>query len=485
MNIALRARCAQLVFADYRFDRPDRERAVALARQGVGGFCLFYGERRAVPALVNELQAEATTPLLFASDYEHGCGHQVEGATLFPPNMALGATGSEDLAHLKGRATGREARAMGVPWVLAPVLDVNANPENPIINTRSFGQDTHLVTRLARAFTAGLHEAGALACGKHFPGHGDVTADSHLELPVLEHSLYRLRETELGPYRDLGRELDSVMTAHLVVKAVDGERPASLSRAVTDGLLRRELGYEGLVTTDALMMGGITRFCPEPEAIELAVNAGADVLLYPLDPEAAIAHLEASVRAGRIAESRIDEAGARIAAMKARAAIPARVDEASVLVGCEEHRTAAQRIADAAITLVHGSGRVTGPVAHRRIADASARGDLGVFERELTRSVRRDDAAPVCVVSVFFKQKAFAGKTGLDEALVEQVRAARREYRSVVVVSFGSPYVIRHFPLVSSYVCAYGEDEFSQRAAARALTGAIPFDGKLPVKLED
>lgn len=477
-TLTLRRKCAQMIFADYRFDRPaaaERDRARGLARAGVGGICFFYGVRDELAPLANELQREATTPLLFASDYEHGVGHQVQGSVVLPTNMAVGATGSEELAALKGRMTALEARSLGVPWVLAPVVDVNANPRNPIINTRSFGEDPASVTRLARAYVSGLRDGGALSCAKHFPGHGDVTADSHIELPTLEQSLERLRATELLPYRTCGA--DTVMVAHLIVKALDPERPASLSPRAIE-LLRGEIGFDGLVCTDALMMGGITKFCSEDEAIVLAAQAGCDVLLYPDDPERAIATLEAAVLGGRVSEAHVDRANARISAAKAKAGLFTERFVKEALLDPAEQEDAARRIAEAAVTLVRGE-RPTGPVAVIKVTDASARGDLGVFERSLTLPVR--EGSDTCIVAVFFKQKAFAGKTGLDAPLVEQVRAARRAHRRVIVVSFGSPYVLKHFPDVDVYVCTYSEDAASQRAAARALSGEITFQGKLPV----
>jgi beta-glucosidase len=431
-----------MIFADYRFDRPDRARARRLSRLGVGGFCIFYGERAAMPGLANELQREAPRPLLLAADYEHGVGHQVSGSVVLPSNMALGATGSEALARLKGRATAREARALGVPWVLAPVVDVNANPRNPIINTRSFGEDAALVTRLARAYAEGLREGGALSCAKHFPGHGDVTQDSHIELPVVERSLETIRATELVPYQSIGA--DAVMVAHLVVKAIDPERPASLSPRAIE-LLRGECGFQGLVCTDALMMGGITKFCSEDEAIVRAAAAGCDVLLYPEDPERAIDTLERAVREGRVSEAHVARAQSRIDALIARAGVDRERFVAETLPPPDEGP--ADEIAAAALTLVKGE-LPRGPVAFAKLADPSARGDLSVFERALALP-RAEDAAS-CVVAVYFKQKAFAGKTGLDASLVERFAALRARHRHLTVVSFGSPYVIHDLPPVET-----------------------------------
>lgn len=486
-RMTLREKCAQMVFIDFRFEEPDFDRTMHLVKKdGVGGVCLFGGSIFDEAPLVNSLQRGAKFPLLMASDFENGAGHQVSGATVFPPNLAVGATGSEELAQSKGRLTAREARALGVRWVLAPVVDVNANPENPVINTRSFGDDPALVTRLAAAFVKGLHEMKALACAKHFPGHGDVAADSHLELPVVEASLERLRERDLKPFAELAADLDGIMTGHLRVPAIDPEAPASLSRAATT-LLREGLKFEGLICTDALMMGGIAKHCSEDEAVVRAAQAGADVLLYPVDPAKAVATLEAAVKSGRLDEKAVDRAAERILAAKERLGLfrDRMTDQSAVeqVVGSAAHRAAAQRIAEAAVTLVRGSGRVGPAAAVVRISDRGSKGDFSVFEKELAGRVKIEDGAESGVVAVFFRPRAFAGVRGLDEAAVARVREAQKRYRDLTVVSFGSPYVLRQFPEVPGYVCAYGEDEHSQRAAARALAGEIEYRGKLPVVL--
>lgn len=481
-RMTLREKLAQRVFIDFRFDDADYERTIRLVKkEGVGGLCLFGGSVFDVPGLVNSLQRVAKFPLLVASDYENGAGHHVAGATLFPPNMALGAADSEELAQLKGRHTGLEARALGVRWVLGPVLDVNTNPLNPVINTRSFGDDPARVTRLARAFLKGLHSVGTIGCAKHFPGHGGAAADSHLELPVLEQA------PDLRPYAELAGEADAVMTGHLLVKSVDAESPASLSSAVTGGLLRGELKFDGLVITDALVMGGVTKHCGEAEAVKRAAAAGADVLLYPGDPDLAIHALEEAVKEGRVTEASVDHAVERILSVKDRLGLFAErlTDVASVelTVGGMAPRAAAQRIAEASMTLVRGSGRVEGSAALLKIQDDGSKGDLSVFEAELGKRVTLSDDAATCVIAVFFRPRAFSGRTGLEEAQVARIREAQKRYKDVILVAFGSPYVLRQAPDLAGFVCAWGEDLFSQRAAAKALTGAIEYKGRLPVDL--
>jgi beta-glucosidase-like glycosyl hydrolase len=475
VNLTLREACAQMILADYRFDQPDYDRAIAAAKEGVGGFCLFGGSIFETAPMVNSLQRHPKIPLLIASDYEIGAAHQVQGATHLPNNMAVAATRNPDLARLKGRITATEAAALGVRWVLAPVLDLNTNPENPIINVRSFGEDAALVSKMGRAFLEGLHEQNVLGCGKHFPGHGDVAIDSHLELPAS-------RTTQIEPYRELASELDSIMTAHILYPALDPEHPASLSKSITEGLIRRDLRYDGLVVTDALMMGAITKAYPEADAVVLAAAAGADVVAYPNDPLAAVTTLEEAVKSGRLAEDRVRRSADRVVAAKRKLGLfeNRKVDAAAVekRVGIEAHREAARKIAEASIAHAKGDPVVPGNCFYVHVADPeNVPGDLKVFEKHLSTGIGR------MVVGIFFRQRAFSGKTGLPDALVRRVQASLKQDPEAVVVSFGSPYVIRQLPEAKHYVCAWSESEASQIAAAWAVQGKIPFLGKSPVHL--
>ncbi len=464
-----------MVFPEFRFATPDYERITQLARAGVGGVCFFGGTRFDVAPLVNALQHVAPVPLLIASDYETGVAMQVQGATRLPPNLAVGATDSEELAELMGRVTGREARALGVPWVLAPVLDVQNNPANPIVNVRSFGDDPERVARLGRAFVKGIRAAGALSCAKHFPGHGDVTVDSHLELPRISADRARLDAVELLPFRAV--DADTVMLAHLRVDAIDRDYPSSLS-AKTVELLK---DFPGLLVTDALIMGGITKFCSEREALLQAARAGVHALLYPGDPWAAIGTLEEAVTSGALDLARVDHAVERILATKRKAGLmnSVKVDPDGIdgIVGSDEHEAAADRIAEASITRVFGEVPA-GPYRYAAVRDDSARGDLTIFNKSLPVS----DDSDTGVLAVFSSVKAFSGRRGPDERLVTEARRDLGDVKNLVVVSFGNPYI--RIAGATAYVCAWGECRASQAAAARALQGQIPFRGKLPVRLD-
>ena len=294
---------------------PDLQRLLAA---GVGGVILLGGSAAEVRLRTRQLCAWAGGPLLLCADVEEGVGQRFEGASWLPPPLAVGRLWKRDpaaaiaLARRYGSCTAREARQLGLNWVLAPVCDVNNNPANPVINVRAWGEEPEGVAALVEAFCQGAQAEGVLGCAKHFPGHGDTASDSHLELPLLPHDRERLESIELPPFR---RAIDagvaSVMTAHLLLPALDPQRPATLSPAVLAGLLRRDLGFDGLIVTDALVMEAIAGRWGAGEAAVLALEAGADLVLMPADADAALEAMVAAVRSGRLCEQRLEESLAR------------------------------------------------------------------------------------------------------------------------------------------------------------------------------
>ena len=292
---------------------------------GVGGVILLGGSAAEVGLKTQTLQAQARIPLLIAADIEEGVGQRFSGATWFPPPMALSAVAdrARALAYAEGfgASTAAEALALGINWVLAPVVDINNNRHNPVINVRAFGDTVAEVTALTQAFLRGAQTQPVLTTAKHFPGHGDTATDSHLTLPVLPHSLERLQGLELEPFRGaIAAGVDTIMTAHLHIPALDRHHPATLSAPTLTGLLRQQLGFDGLIVTDALVMGAITHTYGPYEAAVLAVEAGADVLLMPSDPEGAIAAVVEAVHRGRLAPERILASVERIWRAKQKAA---------------------------------------------------------------------------------------------------------------------------------------------------------------------
>ena len=322
-----------------RWELPNAE-LQRLLRLGVGGVILLGGSAAELRLRTGQLRDWAGHPLLLCADVEEGVGQRFEGASWLVPPLALGLLHRSDparavrLATAYGRCTGRQARLLGLNWVLAPVCDVNNNQANPVINVRAWGEDPGSVGELATAFLLGTQAEGVLACAKHFPGHGDTSSDSHLELPVLTHDRERLDAVELPPFRQaIAAGVASVMTAHLQLPALDPQRPATLSAAVLDQLLRQDLGFAGLVVTDALVMEAIAGQWGAGEAAVLAFAAGSDLLLMPADAGAAIAALLEALQSGRIPMARLEQSLERRERALASTSLPAPDPGATLSLG--------------------------------------------------------------------------------------------------------------------------------------------------------
>ncbi|HEX6747432.1 MAG TPA: glycoside hydrolase family 3 N-terminal domain-containing protein [Longimicrobium sp.] len=497
--------------------------------EGVGGVVMSVGLPHSYAAKLNELQRMAKVPLLVASDMENGPGMRMSGiyaypyllpqggGTAFPPLMGLGAAGSDSLAFALGRATAAEARAVGVHVTFGPVLDVNSNPLNPIINTRSFGEDPALVARLGRAYVRGAREGGLLTTAKHFPGHGDAAEDSHLGLPAIQGDRARLDAVELAPFRAAVAEgIDGVMTAHIAAVGVLGKDapPATLSPYFMTAVLRGEMGFRGLLYTDALDMGGVVNRYGDAEAAVLSVEAGADVLLMPRDVHVAVEAVVAAVRAGRISESRIDRSVLRILEDKARAGLDRTrlvdLDAVDHRVGTRAHEALAMEIARRSITLARDErGLVPLAASARRVlvvtyaeandpisgiafaralerpgrTIAGARADARTTDAELAALRAQADSADVVIVAAFVSPLERSGVIGVRGVIPAFVEELSRAGKPVVAVSFGTPYLLDAFASVPAYLLAWGGEPVCQEAAARALLGEAPITGRLPVSL--
>ena len=345
---------------------------------------MSVGSPSEVAVKLNDLQGHSKYPLLVAADLETGAGFRFRGAvhiptnialggaTAFPSLMAFGATGDPRYAYELGRITALEARAMGVHIPFAPVLDVNNNPNNPIINIRSFGEDPQAVAELGASFVRGIQDNGAVATGKHFPGHGDTEVDSHLALPVIRVKRERMDAIELVPFRAaIAAGMEGIMTAHIAIPEITGESlPSTLSARVLTDLLRSDLGFEGLIFTDAMDMVAVDRLYPRGEASVRAVLAGADVILMPRDVGQAVDALVRAVRSGRLTESRIDTSVAKLLALKERFGLPERrtvpLDEIPRVVGVPQHTEMAQEVANRSITLLRNERDLLPLVGTRR-----------------------------------------------------------------------------------------------------------------------
>ena len=528
-------------------DSPEyRQLRDAMQRYHVGSFAmtvhvdgpfLLRSEPYEAAELLNRLQKDSKLPLLFAADFERGVATRLMGTTNFPHAMAFGADGKLEDAEAFGRITAQEARAVGVHWNFFPDADVNSNPANPIINTRSFGEDPKQVGDLVSAYIKGAHEGGMLTTVKHFPGHGDTATDSHLGVASVNGDRAHLDSIELPPFKQaIGAGVDSVMVAHVTVPALDSDpnHVATTSTAVVSDLLEKQLGFKGLIVTDALDMAGLTHLYANNigrAAVE-AFKAGNDLLLIPADLGASYDAMIKAVQSGEISRQRLDQSALKILQIKAslglnesRAVDPSSI---SILVGTPQDLAFGQQVADAAITLVRDngkvlplkskgtmkgglpymtkeethndvvallfsddvrteSGRAFGREFRARIPDAKViyvdpRVAAGMSD-EVLKSV---DEAKTVVAAVYVIPTA--GKVGNSVAmadatgtLLEQVldRAAAKS----AVVAMGNPYLASDFPKIENYMCTFSNASVSEVAAVKALFGEIPIRGHLPVTI--
>ncbi|MDP5118744.1 MAG: glycosyl hydrolase family 3, partial [Prochlorococcaceae cyanobacterium MAG_34] len=339
----------------------------SLLEAGVGGVILLGGSAAEVALRCRQLGRWAAGPLLLCADVEEGVGQRFDGATWLVPPLALGRLyGREpqqalELAERYGQCTGRDARALGLNWVLGPVCDVNNNPANPVINVRAWGEDPATAGALAAAFVRGVQAAGVLGCAKHFPGHGDTSTDSHITLPLLPHSRERLAAIELPPFQEaIAAGVASVMTAHLMLPELDQERPATLSKPVLTGLLRQQLGFAGLIVTDALVMDAITGRYGAGEAAVLALEAGADLVLMPADADAAIAAIAEAVASGRLRVEQLEaSAERRLQALESCAGAGAALAVADPEAAAQPNQTLALELVRATMETAGSTGTAT------------------------------------------------------------------------------------------------------------------------------
>jgi beta-glucosidase-like glycosyl hydrolase/CubicO group peptidase (beta-lactamase class C family) len=467
--------------------------------------------------LVNTLQRHAKVPLLVAADFERGTSMRVEEGASFPHAMAIAATGRPEDAYTMGKITALEGKAVGVPWIFAPDADVNSNPENPIINTRSFGEDPARVSEFVAAFVRGVEENGGLATAKHFPGHGDTSTDSHLDLPTVTSDRAHLDRVELAPFRAaIAAGASTIMTGHLAVPALepDPNVPATMSPKITTDLLRTQMGFDGLVVTDALDMGGVTVRYPPGEVAVRSILAGADVLLVPPVLDAALQAVHEAVASGRIPMSRLDEAVTRVLRAKAKLGL-----NKSKLVDLEsiardfnrpEFETAALDIADRGITLLrddqhilpldlskplrvllvavsgdndpYPAGNLEGEIRSRVDSLATVRMDTR-FVRADTAKIPSPDSYDVAIAAIFVRVADRKGSIGLPDDQAAFVDRLLATGKPVIVACFGSPYLAQRFPAAKTWIAAFSTVDVAQWAMGRALFGQTAVSGRLPVNI--
>jgi beta-N-acetylhexosaminidase len=488
----------------------------------VGGYHVFGNELVSGALLINRIQDLAQVPLLITADFEGGVGYQFRDATRLPRAMAIGATGDPHFAYEAGKVAAEEGRALGVLVNFYPVVDVNNNPRNPIINIRSFGESVDAVEKMAAAYIQGTHEGGMMATAKHFPGHGDTSEDTHLMLPTLTIDKARLEKVELPPFEAAIRAgVDAVMSAHIYFPALEPEKglPATLSKNILTGLLRNELKFSNLVFTDAMDMQGVTASFSREEATVRAVQAGVDFVIFSPDVGASFNALKKAVESGGIDEARIDQSVRRILRAKAAMGLHKNrytdISRLDTAVSTKPHLKVARDIAENATTLIKDEKNVlplqlkpSDRVLILNVYD-SATGwregkPGGLFVREfqsrhpgavaielsdlttlpefdLVRKVLPD--FNIVLVNTFARVAAYRGSINLTENEIFFLKQLAKVNRPVVTTVFGNPYIPMSVPELPAFVLTFEIYPDAEVAAVEALTGEIPFRGKLPISL--
>jgi len=531
----------QMLVADFAavFTHREHENFQRIARimreHHVGGIILAGGNVFDIAIITNELQRLSKLPLLVNADLETGLkffwrpwqrvrGRAPDlpaflpgGGTDFPCMMAIGATRNEEYAYEAGRITALEARAIGIHWINAPVLDVNNNPANPIINTRSFGEDPHMVGRLGAAYVRGCQSENVIATAKHFPGHGDTSQDTHMQLPMMPFDEARLLELELVSFKAaIAAGVKAVMTAHIALPQIDpSNRPATLSRKIITELLRERLGFNGLVATDALTMQGVADHYGHEEAAVLAAQAGADLLLIPPNTAKVHKRLVAAVENGEIALAQIQAAVRRILSAKAELGLHEErvvaVEKIMTAVGAPAAQQISEKISAEAITLLENDGKAF-PL-HRQqpkkifalvISNALQAGD-GLYLQErlsayghhfetlsflqeptaatLERALQQCREADLLLVTMYLSVGGWKGALRIPPSAFELINAALATNKPILAVSFGDPYVFEHLLAMSASLCAYNGGRTMEGLVTRALHGELHIHGKLPVTI--
>ena len=537
-SLTLREQVAQLVVVPFNghpmnpHSRDYRKLLNSVSKEHVGGLVIINagtgrnGSRAADPlevaAFLNRMQKLAKLPLVVAGDFERGVSMRIDGTTVFPQAMAFTAAGDPALVRKQGEITAREARALGFHWLLYPDADVNNNPDNPIINIRSFGEKPDDVSKMVSAFIEGAHSvfgSRVLVTAKHFPGHGDTATDTHFNLATISGDRARLEQVEWAPFRAaIQSGVDSVMSAHLAVPALDAPNvPATLSPKILNGVLRGEMGFKGLVVTDALQMGGIAQGFSAGDAAVKALEAGADVLMMPPDPVAAINAVMIAMRSGRLPKKRVEESVMRLLLAKARLGLGANqpVDLAAIpqSVNLPQSNEVARQVAERSVTLVRNrdamlplqpaqttaffilaessttpEGQVMALEIRKRAPNASIiTVNATMPEADLQVAVQQAAQATQYVVAAFASVAAFRdllhNPVALGGALPQMLQSLLATQKPVALVALGNPYLLRNFPEASAYLTGYSTVPPAELAAVKALFGEIAIGGKLPVTI--
>ena len=466
----------RLIYPGFWFGKSSREEALKLAESGVGGFCLYNGTTSEVKTLIEELRANAPHQLLICCDYEYGLGRWHKDAPLLASNISIGAADREDLSYKKGYITAIQARSLGVDWVFAPVVDLAQEPNNPIVNTRSFGASPRKVSALARSFMLGLEDGGCLNTLKHFPGHGSTTIDSHLSMPILTKPFNLLEEEDLLPYRQLITRADSIMIGHLNIPYLDDKLPASFSSKVMQNYLRQKMHYKGLIITDALVMKAIGPLDPID-----AFRAGADILLCPSEPFKLIEELKKAVKDCPIrAQEAISQQEKLISKLATLQPIPCKTEEP-----CRELNKDVARnclVQKGSFELKAGDTVYYLEVETYPSKEWRARAFIAELKNQgiIVEPYNARMKNKKVIMATYANYAAFSGQINFTEEQKILLQKIIDNNKDNVLISFGSPFVDRDLKNLNSFIMAGSAGAEFEKAAAELLCGLIQAKGKMP-----
>ena len=466
----------RLIYPGFWFGKSSKEEALKLARLGVGGFCLYNGTTQEVKELIDELRANAPHQLLICCDYEYGLGRWHKDAPLLASNISIGATDREDFAYKKGYFTAIQARSLGVDWVFAPVVDLAQEPNNPIVNTRSFGANPQKVCNLAKAFMIGLEDGGCLNTLKHFPGHGSTTIDSHLAMPVLEKDFNLLEQEDLLPYKQLITRADSIMIGHLNIPYLDEKLPASFSAKVMQNYLRKKMHYKGLIITDALVMKAIGPLDPVN-----AFMAGADILLCPSEPLNLIEQLHNVIKKNPVrAQEALSQQEKLISKLATLQPIPCKSDASCKQLNMDIAQNCL--VQKGSFNLKEGDevyyleAETYPSTVWRAKTFLATLKNHKVEIKPYSSKIKNKKV----IISTYSNYAAFSGQINFTEKQKQLLQKAIDNNQENILISYGSPFVDRDLNKLGSFIMVGSAGIEFETAAAELLLGKLQAKGKMP-----
>lgn len=523
-NLTLEQKIGQMILMTtdlhYISEESDRWKTIQhdIIENNVFGYHLWGGNPISINHYIQKMQKTAGIPLVFTADFERGVGSYIYGALEFPTCMAFGATRNIDFAYDFGKYTALESRALGITQIFAPVVDINSNPNNPIINTRSFGETPEIVSEMATAFIRGCQENGVACVAKHFPGHGDTDIDSHIGLPTIDADLARLEKIEFVPFRAaINENVSAIMTAHIYIPELEvvPYLPATLSETILNDILRKKLRYNGIIITDAMGMGGIVNYFTPEYAYVNAIKAGCDLIINTnSSADFIINAVRNAIDRGELSEERIDESVRRILTLKYNIELDKKRNtdlyDVDKKLNTKECQAFSQTVADSAITLVKDQNSLI-PVSQVydtifvvNVFDESINNSSRTFQSEINSRISNTKTfniignryleytdkllnnitdSSLVIIGAFIRYRSYKGYIDIPINQANFIKNIAKKTDNIIVISFGNPYMIRQFPQVSTYLCGYGWQDVIQISAVKSIFGEIDINGKLPISI--